>query len=350
MRVLRHGQCASQAGERTAQRVQGAHDQPPVLAKHVDRPAARVWAPRGRAPAAACAREAAPTQGKAHTANKARGHARRGGVAQLRGQRRVHLAREAHGALAARATRKRRVSAWRDARAPATVSATPDGVRERVVEAQRREDAEADGEKGERVAEEGGDEEQHDDDKVVDAVVVRCSARQHTFPRVCVRGARRAHVRRCRWRKRRPPRAASAHAPLHFSRDVHLFFVLGGVKRVKNSGRRADTTRGSDSAASTSLCFAAVRACLLAGVASGSSPPAGARGTAAGEHASALQRCRRGHVQTTGVAQRASLSATVSSCSVTLPQSMARAQPQLRAAPSAARCTLPGGPPQGGPR
>jgi hypothetical protein len=46
-------------------------------------------------------------------------------------------------------------------------------VRERVVEAQRGEGGAADGEERERVAQEGAHEEQHDDAKVVHAVIVR---------------------------------------------------------------------------------------------------------------------------------------------------------------------------------
>ena len=221
----------------------------------------------------------------------------------------------------------------------------PDGVRKRVVQAQRREHRAGSREERERVAHEGADDEQDDDEEVVDPIVIRCAARaarretRNNGTRTRRSEARErgsAHMSRAACRAQR----CEQHAPLHLRRDVHLVVVFGGVKRVKNSaGRRSARGQTRERAAKHPGRRAA-------------HAPAGGRGFWFQSTCARAVRWRRGsasqeaahgdghaYVQTTRSDEgRASRSATVSSCRLTLPQSMARAQSRRRAASWRPRC------------
>ena len=79
---------------------------------------------------------------------------------------------------ARRARCARHAARQRAASSAARATRVPDGVREQVVQAQRGEGGAANGEKGERVTQKGGDENQHGEAKVVHSVVVDCPKRR----------------------------------------------------------------------------------------------------------------------------------------------------------------------------
>ena len=98
--------------------------------------------------------------------------------------------RRAAGALCARCARRARCVRNASARAGSGVRGcgVPDGVREQVVQAQRGEGGAANGEKGERVAQKGADENQHGEAEVVHAVVVDCPSTGDRACRQLLRG------------------------------------------------------------------------------------------------------------------------------------------------------------------